>query len=69
MPGDVSKAEPSHQLDDAPVEEDAPLDHWTDEQEIALLKALIKYKPVGLSLRLGLRHHSSNGLSDGRHHG
>jgi hypothetical protein len=25
------------------------IDQWTDEQEIALLKAVVRWKPVGMS--------------------
>ena len=28
------------------------LSQWTDEQEIALLKAIVKYKPCGLQIQI-----------------
>lgn len=48
----AGKPEPEH---------DFLSDPWTDEQETALLKAIIKWKPVGKS-RMLLTRWSSNGL-------
>lgn len=55
QPDSVITVQPKASLQDrnenVSEETQRSLDRWTDEQEIALLKAVVRWKPVGPSLR------------------
>lgn len=53
----------SEQNENIPEEVRQSLARWTDEQEIALLKGIVKWKPVGSSTRRGSE--SSGTTADG----